>query len=82
MACPSGIGWLSILLIVLSFTSEIAQISAGIYYPSDALAGALIGGVLAITYERTILRSRLNFSVSKSGDGIEIGFSIAMAQEA
>ena len=49
---------LGILLIILSLISGIARISAGIHYPSDVLAGALAGGVLAITYARTVLKGR------------------------
>lgn len=56
---------LGIALIVLSLISGIARISAGIHYPSDVVAGALLGGVLAITYIRTILQSRNNLSVLK-----------------
>jgi len=51
---------LSLLLIALSVISGIARISAGIHYPSDVLAGALLGGVLAITYARTMLKSGNN----------------------
>lgn len=58
---------LGILLIILSLISGIARISAGIHYPSDVLAGALIGGVLAITYVRTILSSGNNLPILRQG---------------
>lgn len=51
---------MSLLLIALSVISGIARISAGIHYPSDVLAGALLGGVPAITYARTLLKSGNN----------------------
>ena len=51
---------LGLLLIAMSVTSGIARISAGIHYPSDVLAGALLCGGLAITYARTMLRSENN----------------------
>jgi undecaprenyl-diphosphatase len=51
---------LSLLLIALSVISGIARISAGIHFPSDVLAGALLGGVLAITYARTMVKSGNN----------------------
>ena len=51
---------LSLILITLSLMSGIARISAGIHYPSDVLAGALLGSVLAITYARTMLKSGNN----------------------
>jgi membrane-associated phospholipid phosphatase len=53
---------LGIALIVLSLISGIARISAGIHYPSDVLAGALIGALLAVTYARTVLKGRHNLS--------------------
>ena len=51
---------LSLLLIALNVISGIARISAGIHFPSDVLAGALLGSVLAITYARIMLRSGNN----------------------
>jgi len=51
---------LSLVLIALSVISGIARISAGIHFPSDVLAGALLGSVLAITYARIMLRSGNN----------------------
>jgi membrane-associated phospholipid phosphatase len=51
---------LSLLLFALSVISGIARISAGIHYPSDVLAGALLGGVLDITYARIMLKSGNN----------------------
>lgn len=53
---------LGIAFIVLSLISGIARISAGLHYPSDVLAGALVGGVLAIAYARTVLKGRYNLS--------------------
>ncbi|CAN2227454.1 PgpB Membrane-associated phospholipid phosphatase [Candidatus Nanopelagicaceae bacterium] len=53
---------LGIAFIVLSLISGIARISAGLHYPSDVLAGALVGGVLAIAYARTVLKGRHNLS--------------------
>ena len=52
--------WFGLILIGLSLISGIARISAGIHYPSDVLVGALLGGVLAVTYTRTMLKSGNN----------------------
>jgi undecaprenyl-diphosphatase len=52
---------LSFLLIILSVISGIARISAGIHYPSDVLAGAFAGGVIAIIYARIMFRGKRNF---------------------
>jgi len=56
---------LGLLLIAMSVTSGIARISAGIHYPSDILVGALLGGVLAITYAWKMLKSGNNLLALK-----------------
>jgi membrane-associated phospholipid phosphatase len=49
---------LSLLLTLISFASGIGRISAGIQYPSDVLAGALLGGVVALFYTKMMVRAK------------------------
>jgi len=49
---------LGLILISLSLISGIARISAGIHYPSDVLAGVLLGGVVAFVYTQIMARTK------------------------
>ena len=47
---------LGILLMILSAVSGLARISAGVHYPSDVIAGVLLGVMLSFTYARSVLK--------------------------
>ena len=49
---------ISALLLLLAITSGVARVATGVHYPSDVIAGAMLGFAIAFTYYR-VFQARL-----------------------